>query len=64
MPHQRFLDFNVTEAATWLVGTARVALSPVEIVAQTCDRLVATGIPLWRVRVGQRLINPLLGAWG
>ncbi|WP_114947665.1 adenylate/guanylate cyclase domain-containing protein [Microvirga calopogonii] len=64
MPHQRILDFDILEFTTWLVGTARVALSPVEIVTQTCDRLVAAGIPLWRVRVGQRLINPLLSAWG
>ena len=64
MPDQRILDFNMIELATWLVGTARVALSPVEIVAQTCERLLAAGIPLWRVRVGQRLINPLIGAWG
>jgi adenylate cyclase len=64
MPHQRIPDFNVIEFATWLVATARVALAPIEIVAQTCDRLVAAGIPLWRVRVGQRLSNPLIGAWG
>jgi len=64
MPDQRILSPDATEVATWLVGSARVALPPVEIVAQFCDRLVAIGIPLWRVRVGQRLINPLLGAWG
>jgi adenylate cyclase len=64
MPYQRIPDFNILDFTTWLVGTARVALSPVEIVAQTCERLVAAGIPLWRVRVGQRLINPLIGAWG
>ncbi len=64
MPHQRIPDLNILEFATWLVVTARVTLPPAEIVAQTCDRLVAAGIPLWRVRVGQRLINPLIGAWG
>jgi adenylate cyclase len=64
MPDQRIPDFNIVETATWLAGTARVVLSPAEIVAQTCERLVAAGIPLWRVRVGQRLINPLIGAWG
>jgi adenylate cyclase len=64
MPNQRILDFAIFELATWLVTTARVALSPVEIVAQSCERLVAAGIPLWRVRVGQRLTNPLIGAWG
>ncbi|EIM26220.1 adenylate/guanylate cyclase domain-containing protein [Microvirga lotononidis] len=64
MPHQRFSDLDVLKFATWLVGTARVFLSPVEIVAQACERLTGAGIPLWRVRVGQRLINPLIGAWG
>ncbi|QRM32538.1 hypothetical protein [Microvirga sp. VF16] len=64
MLSQQIRDFNVIDFAIWLVGTARVALSPVEIVAQTCNRLLAAGIPLWRVRVGQRLINPLIGAWG
>ncbi|WP_205772468.1 hypothetical protein [Microvirga calopogonii] len=64
MPSQRIPDFDFFECATWLVDTARVALPPVEIVAQTCERLVGAGIPLWRVRVGQRLINPLIGAWG
>ena len=57
MPHQRFLDFNVTEAATWLWWLSTSGSLSVEIVAQTCDRLVATGIPLRRVRVGQRLIQ-------
>jgi adenylate cyclase len=64
MPHQPPSDFNILDLATWLVGTARVALSPVETVAQTCERLVDAGVPLWRVRIGQRLINPLIGAWG
>jgi len=41
-----------------------VGLTPVEIMAQTCKQLVRAGIPLWRVRLGQRLVNPLIGAWG
>ena len=64
MPHQAIPSFSILDFATWLVGTARVALTPAEIVAQSCERLVATGIPLWRARVGQRLANPLIGAWG
>jgi len=26
--------------------------------------MLSAGVPLWRVRVGQRLANPLIGAWG
>ena len=60
-PNPPFSDLDFT---TWLVGPARVALSPNEIVAESCERLLAAGVPLWRVRVGQRLANPLIGAWG
>ncbi len=56
--------FHALDFATWLAGPARVALAPAEIVAESCERLLAAGIPLWRVRVGQRLANPLIGAWG
>jgi adenylate cyclase len=58
------LNSGLLELGKWLVGPARVALAPSEIVARYCVRLVAAGIPLWRVRVGQRLLNPLIGAWG
>jgi adenylate cyclase len=64
LPRQPKPGASVFELASWLAGTARVGLTPVEIVAQTCERLVQAGIPLWRVRVGQRLLNPLLSAWG
>ncbi|PVE20366.1 adenylate/guanylate cyclase domain-containing protein [Microvirga sp. KLBC 81] len=57
-------NVNVFGLASWLVGPARVTLTPVEIVTEICERLVRAGIPLWRVRVGQRLANPLIGAWG
>ena len=64
MPRQLRPGASAFELATWLAGPARVGLTPVEIVAETCERLVQAGIPLWRVRVGQRLLNPLLSAWG
>ncbi len=64
MTHRPIPPFSTLDFATWLVGPARVALAPVEIVAESCERLLAAGIPLWRVRVGQRLANPLIGAWG
>jgi adenylate cyclase len=64
MPRRVKPDARVFELASWLVGPAREGLTPVEIVAQTCERLVYAGVPLWRVRLGQRLVNPLIGAWG
>ena len=50
--------------AEWLIGEARLLGSGTAIVDGFCMRLVAAGVPLWRVRVGQRLANPLLAAWG
>jgi adenylate cyclase len=54
----------VAGIAAWLVGPARKSLPPDAIVSGLVDRLVATGIPLWRVRIGQRVANPLIAAWG
>ena len=50
--------------STWLIGPARRSLSPKEIVAGLASRLLDAGIPVWRVRIGQRVANPMIGAWG
>ncbi|MEQ1950696.1 adenylate/guanylate cyclase domain-containing protein [Mesorhizobium sp. CN2-181] len=55
---------SVTDITAWLIGPARKASQPKEIVAGLIDRLVAAGVPLWRVRIGQRVANPMIGAWG
>jgi adenylate cyclase len=55
---------SVLDLARWLAGPARTALAPADIVAEYCERLLAAGVPLWRVRVGQRLANSLIGVWG
>ncbi len=59
-------DLAAIEAQTtnWLIGPARRSSTPVEIVNGLVDRLVAAGIPLWRVRIAQQVANPLIGAWG
>jgi adenylate cyclase len=57
-------SLGILDLARWLAGPARIGLTPVEIVAGFCERLRAAGLPLYRVRVGQRLANPLIGAWG
>ena len=48
----------------WLIGPARQQASPAELVGGLSERLVEAGIPLLRVRVGQAVANPLIGAWG
>lgn len=48
----------------WLIGPARQQASPAELVGGLSERLVEAGVPLLRVRVGQAVANPLIGAWG
>jgi len=49
---------NITAIADWLVDGARSAVQPQEVLAQLCDRLVASGIPLWRVAVFVNTLHP------
>ena len=48
----------------WLIGEGRLLGEAVPIVRGYCDRLLAMGVPLSRVRIGQSYANPLLSAWG
>ena len=48
----------------WLIDEGRLLSDGVAITAGYAHRLVAAGVPLTRVRIGQRLANPLLSAWG
>lgn len=59
-------DLAAIEAqiTSWLIGPARRSCTPAEIVNGLVERLVAAGIPLWRVRIAQQVANPLIGAWG
>jgi hypothetical protein len=52
------------EIARWLIGEARVTCTPLELIDGFCRRLVERAVPLWRLRAGQRLANPLASAWG
>jgi len=54
----------VADIAAWLVGPARKSLPPDAIVNGLVERLSQAGISLWRVRIGQRVANPLIAAWG
>jgi adenylate cyclase len=42
----------------WLVDGARSAGSPSRMMAEICERLVAAGLPLWRVGVFVRTLHP------
>jgi adenylate cyclase len=42
----------------WLIDGARSAPQPQQVLAELCDRLVACGIPLWRVAVFVRTLHP------
>lgn len=42
----------------WLIDGARSAPQPDQVLAQLCERLVAHGIPLWRVAVFVRTLHP------
>jgi adenylate cyclase len=42
----------------WLIDGARSAQTPVALLKETCERLVAAGLPLWRVGVFVRTLHP------
>ena len=42
----------------WLVDGARSAANPSQLMADTCERLVAAGLPLWRVGFFIRTLHP------
>jgi adenylate cyclase len=42
----------------WLIDGARSAPLPQQVLAQLCERLVACGIPLWRVAVFVNTLHP------
>src|SRR5215472_2707364 len=49
---------EIRAVAEWLIDGARSAPLPQQILAQLCDRLVACGIPLWRVAVFVNTLHP------
>jgi adenylate cyclase len=54
----RFMDAEIHELTDWLIDGARSAADPMDMMAQTCQRLVAAGLPLWRVGVFIRTLHP------
>ncbi len=49
---------EIKEIADWLIDGARSAPQPVQVLAQLSERLVACGVPLWRVAVFVRTLHP------
>src|ERR1700731_1325198 len=49
---------EIKEVADWLIDGARSAPQPAQVLAQLSERLVACGIPLWRVAVFVRTLHP------
>jgi adenylate cyclase len=49
---------DTSSAVDWLADGARSAAQSDEVLAELCDRLVACGIPLWRVAVFVNTLHP------
>ena len=52
---------NATELrkiTDWLIDGARSAPTPVALLTQTCEGLVAAGVPLWRVGAFVQTLHP------
>ncbi|MGA9091166.1 MAG: adenylate/guanylate cyclase domain-containing protein [Bradyrhizobium sp.] len=49
---------DLQKLTDWLVDGARSAPNPPQMMAETCERLVAAGLPLWRVGVFIRTLHP------
>jgi hypothetical protein len=49
---------EIRAVAEWLIDGARSAPLPQQVLTQLCERLVACGIPLWRVAVFIRTLHP------
>jgi adenylate cyclase len=49
---------DLQKLTDWLIDGARSAPSPPRMMAETCERLVAAGLPLWRVGVFVRTLHP------
>src|ERR1700694_4235688 len=49
---------DLQKVTDWLIDGARSASSPPRMMAETCERLVQAGLPLWRVGVFARTLHP------
>ncbi len=49
---------RLQQAIDWLTDGARSAQTPPAVLAETCERLLAAGLPLWRVGVFVQTLHP------
>ena len=49
---------DLKKISDWLIDGARSAVNPPLMVAELCERLVAAGLPLWRVGIFVRTLHP------
>jgi adenylate cyclase len=49
---------DLQKITDWLIDGARSARSPTRMMAETCERLVQAGLPLWRVGIFVRTLHP------
>src|SRR5260370_29993824 len=49
---------DLQKLTDWLSDGARSAPGPTRMMSETCERLVAAGLPLWRVNVFIRTLHP------
>jgi adenylate cyclase len=49
---------EIQEITDWLIDGPRSAANPARMFAETCERLVAAGLPLWRVGLFIRTLHP------
>src|SRR5215472_11838094 len=49
---------KLRQTIDWLVDGARSARTPMTVLRETCERLVAAGLPLWRVAAFVRSLHP------
>jgi adenylate cyclase len=49
---------DLQKLTDWLIDGARSAAGAPQMMAETCERLVAAGLPLWRVGVFVRTLHP------
>jgi adenylate cyclase len=49
---------EIKRLTDWLIDGARSEPNPAKMMAQACERLVAAGLPLWRVGIFIRTLHP------
>ena len=49
---------KLQELTDWLIDGARSVTSNKNFMAETCERMVAAGLPLWRVGIFVRTLHP------